>query len=974
MLSLLHNPSTLRLSKLDMTKKKFNLTTFFTFILFVGIQCQVKSQAEHKCLSVHSPTNSSRVICDLNSEQDLCVKIKFHFIKDISNTSAFPSDQVYTDLLKDLNNYFYRGKIRLVLEQDCIDKRSVNFELAGPRDLDNKLFYGSDADIAYYRSQLGYDETAFHIYSEYIAGGDGMALPGKNITYASLNSWHCCHEVGHMFALLHTHGWNQGVSPESYWECKNPQDPNDGSGDGIDDTGADPYSQDLSPKDGLPEYWNWMNETTCQQTIPASVPDKCGNTTLPWNIPVDNIMSYYPEHCKCFFTTGQFCKMREWITLRFPQYITQCNVTPSSECADILITSNVKWSNGTKKLCPNQKIIIRNNGILTLDNFILTRVNTNTTSPCSQVVKLGDWDGIYVEANKNSLIIKNNSIIEYSKNGIQALNGGRVSLENAIMRNNRMAIHCENDVRFALTNSEINVPKYCNTVQLRLMNTGAKIDNSKFINNTGKEVTALKSLNGRIDISSNTTFTGFQTAIEKESGLIGNGNGMSIEGSRFENCQTAIRNLGPSLFLTQNLIDGEVLSTGICSGELYGNNFRKKVAIQDPQSALKIEENYFYNNSLLLNGSNILTDLTCNQWANTKVALEGICTDLKIEWGTKNQSSGNIYLNNSMTMNINSSENVINWHFEQEPKSIFTYLGKNIGNNAVENRSCKYNLFPTYVNDKITIAESVSATWGDNDKSLEQQWSEENTKIQEVRSNDHIQNLQSITSQIQDATIRKDLIVQNAIKNSTDYDLEDHSWQQRLPSKMQELNQISEWFVQKQYAQIQQWCQANKNHESAKDIESLHRFIVWIRKAISQGKNIFDFSTIDKQEIKKLAEITHGDYSSLIRAFLNAYYDIRVDPKIEVRTAHTNEGDEAVSEPFTISPNPTSDFIKINLFDSKKTEIRIEVLSMDGKSIFYQNSTTDEYLNFKNLSPGLYILKIESVDKKHNQCSKVLVK
>lgn len=50
---------------------------------------------------------------------------------------------------------------------------------------------------------------------------------------------------------------------------------------------------------------------------------------------------------------------------------------------------------------------------------------------------------------------------------------------------------------------------------------------------------------------------------------------MSIEGSRFENCQTAIRNLGPSLFLTQNLIDGEVLSTGICSGELYGNNFRK---------------------------------------------------------------------------------------------------------------------------------------------------------------------------------------------------------------------------------------------------------------------------------------------------------------------------------------------------------------------------------------------------------------
>ena len=943
----------------------FSLILWFSLVLIL-LPVQGYCQTPSRCLTVAQAVNQTRANCDLDAASMMCVKIKFHFIKDPSNTAPFPSDQVYSELLAKLNDYLYRGKIKLILDQDCIDKRTINFELNGPRDLDDKLFYGSDENIAYYRSQLGYDENAFHVYSEFAAGGDGMALPGKNITYTSINAVHCMHEVGHMFALLHTHGWNHGLSPQSYWECKNPLDPNDGSGDGIDDTGADPYSQDLEPKDGLPDYYKWINTTTCQQNISASVPDKCGNTSLPWNIPVDNIMSYYPESCKCFFTTGQLCKMREWITLRFPQYITSC--APTNACADIIITSPTKWSNGSKTLCDKQKIILRNNGTLTLDNYILTRVTINPTSPCQNLVKLAHWDGIYLETNKNTIILKNNSLIEYSENGIQALNGGRITLENSKFQNNRKAIQCENDVRLALTNSEINVPKYCNTVQVRLINTGAKIDNTKFINNEGKEVTALKSLNGNISISSNTLFTGFAVAIDKEGGLSGLQNGMQIESSKFDNCDIAVRNLGTGLEMIQNFVDGDLSSMGLCSGNIYANNFRKKVMFQDPQQALKIEENFFYKNPLLLNGSNKLTDLSCNQWHSSNAALEGICSDLKIEWGSSEQSSGNIFLSNSMVMNINAPQNVINWHYAQNPQSIFTYLGKNIGADSKNNKSCHYDIYPKKIEDKIPnhFENAIKMKSGE---SFENAWVNTNSE-KSILENSSESNM----SMMQNLEIQSQMIVNSALQNNAAIGFVDDSWKEKLPSKTKEINKIYEWFFSNELDRILTWCHKNKNHEFVKDIESLRLFIIHIGKIKSEQKDQYNLSPDDKNYITSLAKKSHGDYSSIIRAYLNLYCDIRIDPSVEQRQ---NTDSKLNHEDFeiTINPNPILDHFLISDKTGITKMMDLEVYSIDGKLVDVRTIKLNEMIRLeKELHTGLYMMKLTSKDKSISNTSMIMVK
>ncbi|HOJ89944.1 MAG TPA: hypothetical protein PLH86_02535, partial [Saprospiraceae bacterium] len=101
------------------------MLTFFSLILWfslVLVLCPVQGycQTPSRCLTVAQAVNQTRANCDLDAASMICVKIKFHFIKDPSNTAPFPSDQVYSELLAKLNDFLYRGKIKLILDQDCI--------------------------------------------------------------------------------------------------------------------------------------------------------------------------------------------------------------------------------------------------------------------------------------------------------------------------------------------------------------------------------------------------------------------------------------------------------------------------------------------------------------------------------------------------------------------------------------------------------------------------------------------------------------------------------------------------------------------------------------------------------------------------------------------------------------------------------------------------------------------------------------
>ncbi|MCC7445441.1 MAG: hypothetical protein IT263_11495 [Saprospiraceae bacterium] len=89
--------------------------------------------------------------------------------------------------------------------------------------------------------------------------------------------------------------------------------------------------------------------------------------------------------------------------------------------------------------------------------------------------------------------------------------------------------------------------------------------------------------------------------------------------------------------------------------------------------------------------------------------------------------------------------------------------------------------------------------------------------------------------------------------------------------------------------------------------------IGWIQTAISQGKNIFSLNSTDLAIVIDMASETFGSYTTLLRAILNIYYDIRIDPPQELnqntRKAKVNKDDK--TEKFWIVPNPVEDCFEV---------------------------------------------------------------
>lgn len=76
---------------------------------------------------------------------------------------------------------------------------------------------------------------------------------------------------------------------------------------------------------------------------------------------------------------------------------------------------------------------------------------------------------------------------------------------------------------------------------------------------------------------------------------------------------------------------------------------------------------------------------------------------------------------------------------------------------------------------------------------------------------------------------------------------------------------------------------------------------------------------------------------------------------VEVGTVGT---DEALEKPFSIFPNPATDFIQINPQEDKY--LTYELTDISGKTILSGNTEEDKTLNINHLINGLYLLKIQN--------------
>ncbi|MBK8643610.1 MAG: hypothetical protein IPN15_15780 [Saprospiraceae bacterium] len=87
-----------------------------------------------------------------------------------------------------------------------------------------------------------------------------------------------------MYCLYFIQGQIRIIQPFT-WECKGGISTT--LGDFISDTYADPYTMDLDD-DKIQDKDKWFSNCSTLSEINNS--DACGNTTIPWNPPISNLM------------------------------------------------------------------------------------------------------------------------------------------------------------------------------------------------------------------------------------------------------------------------------------------------------------------------------------------------------------------------------------------------------------------------------------------------------------------------------------------------------------------------------------------------------------------------------------------------------------------------------------------------------------------------------------------------------------
>ncbi len=224
----------------------------------------------------------------------------------------------------------------------------------------------------------------YNHYEDYLTNGDRMWLKSRGIL----------HEIGHTFGLSHTH------SPDQF---------------------SDTYS---------PEYYTanypdgWCDPTTDYQ---------CSNNVMGYNKSKTYLSPYQLGEIHRVFSGDYHTRF-----LTFCDYDSNNTTTINSSQTwdigkvfggDIRITSgNTLTVECMISLPPGGKIIVESGGTLVLDGAHLTNSCEN-----------GLWNGIEVyginsadqtSSSQGKVIIKNNSLIEYSKE-ISAINGGIIQADDS---------------------------------------------------------------------------------------------------------------------------------------------------------------------------------------------------------------------------------------------------------------------------------------------------------------------------------------------------------------------------------------------------------------------------------------------------------------------------------------------------------------------------------------------------------------
>ncbi|HEX7357345.1 MAG TPA: T9SS type A sorting domain-containing protein, partial [Ignavibacteriaceae bacterium] len=729
--------------------------------------------------------------------------------------------------------------------------------------------------------------------------------------------------------------------------------------------------------------------------------------------PVKNYMSYYAA-CRSEFTQCQISLMHDILDNLESDLLISC--TPNIFCADITIMGNVEWTDELRELCPHQKIIISKNGSLTLNNttITVTQVPDPPSIQCTSLLQPNLWDGIYIEGKSietennqtevfGNLFVLNHSLIEFAENGINApVRFGSIIVANSLIRSCGKIIDARDVWPFSLpeesessfsyknnsgssfppcgwslnnppptiriTNSTISSDEFelghaRPISQIKVSGSELYINNTDILNNTNLELTAINQAKGKLSIYNGSKVNGFAIGLTKGTDIFSScfRRGLVVKKSSFLNCNKAIENNSALLLLSDNYIDGSVETNGMCYQSIQKNKFLGSyLKSQSPIESSVFQDNCFENSHVSIEGQNNNTLLYCNYWDSDVAVDIGTVASLPMAWGDVNTSSGN-HKNGSSTMYCYYQESTNFPHYVLNiPEEDFDYIGKIEAKFSFSARECLEDPCPT-------IPPAPDPVWDDPSENLD----DLDDQIQGM--DDNIAVLESEYTYLTGEAAQKKLetisqlkIQRNAIIGKsllfleTDDSLSTSNLLSEADTLLPQLSQLNTlWYLHK-FSVINSLLEFN----NLDDASVFNEVVSWLDEK-QDSTILFSLTDLELDTLKEFAESSFGDYTNIVRSFLQSEYDIHVPwaDTIEPRSINLSkkESKKTITFQYSIVPNPTTGCFSIESSDGKnaKQPIIITVYNLNGISILKKNLFTFEPICFTDFNAGIYIVKTQ---------------
>lgn len=910
------------------------------------------------------------------------VKIKFHFIKNTGGAMDSPTNKEFAKLLDDINAIYSGSGLTFVTSDECIHRESI--QGASPSALRNDLGVPA-TDPQYSQYIIPEDVPPFHYKNDFIniffyqtsgfgTGGTTTRSPNFRFIHIGTDPKAIAHELGHALSLDHTSS-NQLYTDSTTWECIGGDAT---KADRMPDTDAEPFTMDIDG-DKSRDNTKWYNNNCTSKSIIFQFADNCGNKN--WKVPYDNYMtSEYGRECGKKFSACQISAMHYELDNNLIDYVVNCVPNLDPVCTSIVINSPTTWTNQTIAMCAKQRITITPNGTLTLINTKITKHTVNNSCPELS----GNWDGIYIDSaaygpaqypggpsvpSGGRLNVTQNSIIEYSDNGIQAPGSHNgIYISNSKMENNGMAIYSKgpgglvSSGSVVITASDITSSEYSDAVLIRMDGSNLTVQSSTSITNLGGSgITGIKSYNGRLTVR-NSTIKDFGVGIDKDLNG-GAGIGFVLNGNHILGNLTSVRNTSSGVTATKNYFQGKIQQFGQAYGRWYANNFKKEVILDNPSLSYAFTENQFDGSQMAFTRNQGLTDARCNIWNNTGTACDGSATSIKPSWGRVQKSSGNMHDGSEPYMGVDQSNQIRNYHWASNPATVFTYGGQFSGDGATSDTTCQYNLFPT------EFTGGGGGSDGEyNNSSNNEAWSgltQQLSNLETQALNASGQTLQNLNERIADIKVYIGQCVFNALQHidpvdsSSSYNL----WINRADDIVAQHVMMTGYLDTVDFPGLVTYINGlSISEEDSLDRANLGGGLDTLISFQSQSKNINQLSDEELSILIEFASSSFGSYTALLRAWLNIQYDIRIDPPVDLNSYSRKYSKSDLSEKSDVIlvPNPTSDCLEL-FWKGTESNVKIAISDLTGKFRFAGLGFKNSPICLKDLlGSGIYILQISS--------------